>query len=586
MTYSYTPTVYVNDSTSVPVSAANLNRAENAIQALHSDKLDLAGGTMTGTLVGTRVDIGANRLHSSADTWLGSSTAHDVLFKSNNVERARFLSAGQLRLLSEIQRDDTSAWADRDSWLTFWRTFTNVKTGDDHSLIDLRFSNKQTGTVSDRAQGIKVIASDHFTTATTAITGATNATPIVITANSHGLSNGDQVTVYGVAGNTAANGIWVVASATTNTFALTGSTGNAAYVSGGFVTNRAMYYAGAFYVYPRVNRGGLTGAALNGDDVNCISLLNANGATAKATDCLYVGHASGATGSEWITIFTADCKADYGIRLNGAIDQYALDFSAGSQGQGAIRLGSTQKIRARNAANTADRDVITTDAQDRTVLEGPVRFNPRTSIPPLYDDFLSGGTGTGNIGSLGWVTNGSPTISHKTPTSTYANYPGELTVASAAVANQLGNLLLRPTTQVFSPMLMDILFIVRLATNDSDTKFRLGFTVDYTSDTPGSGLYVEKKFADTAFFALTRSASTESTRISLLTCDTNYHRIRMRRTASSAIFNIDDGADQTITTNLASASAWSPFLQITSQTTTPKSFDIDYFDMTISGLAR
>lgn len=76
-----------------------------------------------------------------------------------------------------------------------------------------------------------------------AITGATNATPIVITATSHGFANGDIVVIYNVGGNTAANGTWVVAGQTTNTFQLTtvkdalNSTGNAAYTSGGTAVN-------------------------------------------------------------------------------------------------------------------------------------------------------------------------------------------------------------------------------------------------------------------------------------------------------------------------------------------------------------
>lgn len=70
-----------------------------------------------------------------------------------------------------------------------------------------------------------------------AITGATNATPIVITIASHGLDNGDQVVITGVLGNTAANGtLWTIANGTTNTFELVGSVGNAAYTSGGLCT--------------------------------------------------------------------------------------------------------------------------------------------------------------------------------------------------------------------------------------------------------------------------------------------------------------------------------------------------------------
>jgi len=67
------------------------------------------------------------------------------------------------------------------------------------------------------------------------ITGAANASPIVITSSSHGLANGDQVSISGVGGNTAANGTWTVAGVTTNTFQLSGSTGNGAYTSGGII---------------------------------------------------------------------------------------------------------------------------------------------------------------------------------------------------------------------------------------------------------------------------------------------------------------------------------------------------------------
>src|SRR5262249_26844427 len=41
-----------------------------------------------------------------------------------------------------------------------------------------------------------------------AITGATNASPIVVTSNGHGLTNGETVRISGVGGNTAANGFW------------------------------------------------------------------------------------------------------------------------------------------------------------------------------------------------------------------------------------------------------------------------------------------------------------------------------------------------------------------------------------------
>lgn len=65
------------------------------------------------------------------------------------------------------------------------------------------------------------------------VTGATNASPIVITSAGHGLATGMRVTVANVGGNTAANGTFQVTKVTDNTFSLDGSTGNGAYTSGG-----------------------------------------------------------------------------------------------------------------------------------------------------------------------------------------------------------------------------------------------------------------------------------------------------------------------------------------------------------------
>lgn len=65
------------------------------------------------------------------------------------------------------------------------------------------------------------------------LSGATNASPIVITSAGHGLTTGTRLTVSGVLGNTAANGDFTITAVDSNTFSLDGSTGNASYTSGG-----------------------------------------------------------------------------------------------------------------------------------------------------------------------------------------------------------------------------------------------------------------------------------------------------------------------------------------------------------------
>lgn len=82
--------------------------------------------------------------------------------------------------------------------------------------------------------------SNAFTPSVTvaAITGASNTSPIVITAAGHGLANNQIAKVAGIQGNTAANGIWVAGSITSTTFTLLNLDGsyslaNGTYLSGG-----------------------------------------------------------------------------------------------------------------------------------------------------------------------------------------------------------------------------------------------------------------------------------------------------------------------------------------------------------------
>jgi len=66
-----------------------------------------------------------------------------------------------------------------------------------------------------------------------ALTDATNSSPIVITSAAHGLTNNQFVAISGVAGNTAANGVFQISVINTNSFSLIGSVGNGAYAGGG-----------------------------------------------------------------------------------------------------------------------------------------------------------------------------------------------------------------------------------------------------------------------------------------------------------------------------------------------------------------
>ncbi len=252
---------------------------------------------------------------------------------------------------------------------------------------------RQGGTVQQGSIGFFSYMADDSGVTEKTITGATNASPIVITATAHGYATGDRLIISGVGGNTAANGVFTITNVSANTFSLNGSTGNGAYTSGGIATNRGLYYGFLSTVAPRVGRGGITGAGANGDDVNCFA--GYNGGTAKATDAFYLGRNSGIAGSEWITAFTIDANADYGIRLNGTYANYGLDFYTGTFTGGQMRLKNDSYVVARNAADSSTVNVFKFSNLNEFHVETISRFNSHLTIANGANfTFSTGSTGT------------------------------------------------------------------------------------------------------------------------------------------------------------------------------------------------
>jgi len=83
---------------------------------------------------------------------------------------------------------------------------------------------------------VERVSDNHVASLTATITNITQANPAVVTASSHGFSNGDKIIIRSVVGMTEVNDlVFTVAGVTTNTFQLSGidSTGYTAYTSGG-----------------------------------------------------------------------------------------------------------------------------------------------------------------------------------------------------------------------------------------------------------------------------------------------------------------------------------------------------------------
>jgi len=113
------------------------------------------------------------------------------------------------------------------------------KDGGKVRLINFEFSDEQAYVLEFGANYVRFFKDGGILTeATTNITAITKANPAVVTAASHGLSNGDRVFIASVGGMTEVNNKeFTVAGATTNTFQLSGINSSAftTYTSGGTV---------------------------------------------------------------------------------------------------------------------------------------------------------------------------------------------------------------------------------------------------------------------------------------------------------------------------------------------------------------
>lgn len=98
------------------------------------------------------------------------------------------------------------------------------------------------------------------------ITGATNASPIVITTSAaHGYTTGQQVTVAYVTGNTAANGTWTITVTSATQFSLNGSVGNGTFGGTSPVCwNVTLKHIGESFIHAGCANSGNTSTLRNG----------------------------------------------------------------------------------------------------------------------------------------------------------------------------------------------------------------------------------------------------------------------------------------------------------------------------------
>lgn len=157
-----------------------------------------------------------------------------------------------------------------------------------------------------------------FPSGSGAITGATNAAPIVITSVGHGRSTGETLVLIGVGGNTAANGTWVITVTGPDTFSLDGSEGNGAYTSGGTWEAAA---AGTAKAEPEWYIRNTTGGQVSGEIK--VENLTLPGDTLTVTVTLDDG--------EWLKLGSRDTqdrfRSTIDISTAGGSDPLALSYA-------------------------------------------------------------------------------------------------------------------------------------------------------------------------------------------------------------------------------------------------------------------
>jgi len=93
-----------------------------------------------------------------------------------------------------------------------------------------------TGSNHNLNNGDTVNITGVFGTSTLTVSGASNTNPIQVTTTvAHKLVNGNTVTISGVTGNTNTNGVYIITYISPTVFSLNGRAGNAAYISGGTI---------------------------------------------------------------------------------------------------------------------------------------------------------------------------------------------------------------------------------------------------------------------------------------------------------------------------------------------------------------
>lgn len=200
----------------------------------------------------------------------------------------------------------------------------------------------------------------------------------------------------------------------------------------------------------------------------------------------------------------------------------------------------------------------------------------------LQDDFISGGVGGGDVGALGFSITGGST---STITSEN-NRMGLIRRDTSAVINTYTSVSLQSNSSLFDPTLPHrLVWIVRINVNDANVSAKIGAQVSAFAITPGAGIYFEKLGTDTNWFCVTRSGGVETRTNSGVAADTLFNTFSYTVATSSVVFKINDIVVASHSSNMPSSFV-DPTVAVQNLSAASKTFDIDYFELWMTGLSR
>lgn len=203
----------------------------------------------------------------------------------------------------------------------------------------------------------------------------------------------------------------------------------------------------------------------------------------------------------------------------------------------------------------------------------------------LSDEFNSGTTGSGQIGSLGWRLCGSTTTPTAAPVASETDHPGiaRITPGTQTSGYQTALLTFGANQIGLTAKLSNIdewLWIVR-CNGTPDKDMRIGILSTPLGE-PTAGVYLEKLAADTNWFAVVRQDGAASvTRVDTGVAFTAsaWINVSARRGTTGWIFKLNGGADMAeITTTLPAETAlMGAAVQISDDSADQPTFDLDFF---------